>query len=203
MDKTSRFRLAVLPILAALFMSGCSYHRPLAVLTPPHEGHEQIVENVSIRVKPLRDFECSHYFDNRLVSRGIQPIQVYVQNETDQYYVLDGQNVSLPLMGKRDVGAVLYKNIMARSVVWLFGTVAAVWQVFLPIFVVDMLFCVQANKNIKSDISSICINPKEKVVIKPNSRLHKVLFVPVDDYHHHITVTLHEQQTQKELVFQF
>lgn len=203
MAQTSNIRLFFLPVIAAFFMTGCSYHRPLAVLAPPHEGHEQIVDNVSIRVKPLRDFECSHYFDNRLVSRGIQPIQVYIQNDTDQYYVLDGQNISLPVMGKRDVGAVLYKNIMARSCVWLFGTVAAVWQIFLPILVVDTLFCLQANKNIKNDISSVCINPKEKVVLKPHSRLHKVLFVPVDEYHHHITVTLHDQQTQRELVFQF
>ena len=128
--------------------------------------------------------------------------QVYIQNNSDQYYVLDGQNISLPIMGKRDIGAVLYKNVIARSVVWGLG-IATVWEIFVPIFIVDMLFCVQANKNIRSDITSVCINPKEKVVLAPHSRTHKVLFVPVDDYHHHLTISLNEQQSDKQLTFKF
>ena len=192
-----------LACLVSVVLSGCSYHRPSAVLRPPHEGHESVQQKVRVRIKPLRDFECSHYFDNRLVTRGIQPIQLYLENDSEQYYVLNAQTISLPIMGKRDVGSVLYKNIFGRSFVWGLGTVAFFWQMFLPIFVVDLLFCLQANKNIRSDIESVCINPKEKVVIKPHSRVHKVLFIPVEDYHHHLTLTLQEEKSEKELVFKF
>lgn len=203
MQKQALTARIYLGCVIALFLTGCSYHRPTAVLSPPHEGHEQTQSKVSVRIKPLRDFECSHYFDNRLVMRGIQPIQLYIQNDTDNYYVLDGQNISLPLMGKRDVGAVLYKNMVGRSLTWLFCSVAFLYQVFLPILVVDLLFCAQANKNIHNDISNICINPKEKLVIDPRTRVHKVLFVPSDDYHHHLTLVLNEQNRDGQLVFKF
>lgn len=187
-----------------VLLAGCGYHRPQAVLTPPTEGQEQTIKDVLVRLKPLRDFECSYYFDNRLVSRGIQPIQLYIQNDSDRYYVLDGKEIALDLMGKRDVGAVLYKNVIGRSIVWLTGTIAFLWKLFLPILLVDALFCMQANKEISNDIGSICINPKQKLVIAPRSRTHKVLFVPVDSYHHHATVTLREQDKEDaELVFKF
>jgi len=185
-------------------ITGCGYYRPTTMLRPPHEGLKQEIESVSICLKPLRDFECAHYFDHRLVSRArVQPLQVYIQNNSDKYYVLQGSHISVPILGKRSVGAILYKNIFGRSLVWGFGTAAIFWQLFLPLWVIDMIFSLQANKNIRNDIESICINPKERVVITPNSRVHKVLFVLQEDYHHHIDITLVEQQTDNELVFKF
>jgi hypothetical protein len=172
------------------------------VLAPPTEGQEKTIEKVLLRIKPLRDFECAYYFDNRLVSRGIQPIQLSIQNESEKYYVLNGQDISLPLLGKRDVGAVLYKNIVGRSVVWLVG-VAVFWKLFLPVLLVDTLFCVQANKEISNDVSSMCINPKQKVVVAPRSKIHKILFVPADKYHHHMTIVLKEQENNGEITFRF
>ena len=185
---------------------GCAfkgYHNPTVVLLPPHEGQEVTIDKVSIRIKPLRDFECAHFFDNRLVSRGVQPIQVYVQNNTETFYVLNGENISLPLLGKRSVGAVLYKNIIARSLVWTIGTVAVLWQVFLPILIADVLFSMQANKNIKSDIDSIAMRPKDKVVVPPGGRVHKILFVESGEYHHHMSITLTKEQEDGELLFRF
>lgn len=185
---------------------GCSfkgYHNPTVVLLPPHEGQELTIDDVSVRVKPLRDFECAHYFDNRMVSKGVQPIQIYIQNNTNTFYVLDGENVSLSLLGRRRVGAVLYKNIIARSMVWLIGTVTILWQVFLPILVADAAFSMQANKNIKSDIESIAMRPKDKVVIAPGARVHKIMFVETHEYHHHLTVTLTKEQEEGEILFRF
>ncbi|MDQ5890515.1 MAG: hypothetical protein QG604_389 [Candidatus Dependentiae bacterium] len=187
-----------------VLLTGCGYHRPQAVLTPPTEGQDQTIKDVLVRIKPLRDFECSYYFDNRLVSRGIQPIQLFVQNDTDRYYVLDGKDITLDMLGKRDVGAVLYKNVIGRSIVWLTGTIAFFWKLFLPILIIDTLFCLQANKEISNDIASICINPKQKLVIAPRSRMHKVLFVPTDSYYHHVTIVLKEQDKEDaELTFRF
>lgn len=202
MKKTAVQTRVYLACLVSVMLTGC-YHAPSAVLRPPHEGYESVQSQVRVRIKPLRDFECSHYFDNRLVTRGIQPIQLYVENDSDKYYTLDAQTISLPVMGKRDVGAVLYKNILGRSFVWTVGTVAFFWQFFLPVFVIDLLFCLEANKNIRSDIGSVCINPKEKVVLKPHSREHKVIFVPLDEYHQHMTLTLQEEKSESELVFKF
>jgi hypothetical protein len=173
------------------------------VLTPPTEGQEQTIKKVLVRTKLLRDFECSYYFDNRLVSHNIQPIQLYIQNDSDVYYVLNASDISLPLLGKRDVGAVLYKNILGRSVVWLTGTIAFLWQFFLPVWFLDTLFCLQANKEIASDITGIWINPKQKLVIAPHSRTHKVLFVSLEKFHHHMTLSLKEQDKGTELIFRF
>ena len=200
MNKPTSFMVLVTGIIV---FSGCGYHRPQAVLSPPTEGQEKIIEKVLMRIKPLRDFECSYYFDNRLVSRGIQPIQLCIQNNSEKYYVLNGEDISLPLMGKRDVGAVLYKNIVGRSIVWLTGTIAFFWKLFLPILLVDTLFCLQANKEISNDITSICINPKQKLVVAPHSKIHKVLFVPVGQYHHHMTIVLREQENNGEITFRF
>ena len=200
MNKPMRFILLYTGILC---LSGCGYYRPQSVLTPPTEGQDQTIKEVLVRTKLLRDFECSYYFDNRLVSRNIQPIQLYLQNDSDLYYVLNAADISLPLLGKRDVGSVLYKNVIGRSLVWLTGTIAFLWQLFLPILFLDTLFCLQANKEISNDISSICINPKQKLVIAPHSRMHKVLFVPLEKFHHHLTIILKEQEKGAELIFRF
>ncbi|MGD1997560.1 MAG: hypothetical protein PVJ92_01455 [Candidatus Dependentiae bacterium] len=192
-------------IFLLLMTAGCSfkgYHNPTVVLLPPHEGQEVTIDDVSVRVKPLRDFECAHYFDNRMVSKGVQPIQVYIQNNTNTFYVLDGENVSLPLLGRRRVGAVLYKNILARSMVWFIG-VMVLWQVFVPVFVADAAFSMQANKNIKNDIESIAMRPKDKVVIAPGARVHKIFFVEPHEYHHHMTITLTKEQEEGEVLFRF
>jgi hypothetical protein len=200
MTKTMSFLLLSAGIIC---LAGCGYYRPQAVLTPPTEGQEQTIKKVLVRTKLLRDFECSYYFDNRLVSHNIQPIQLYIQNDSDVYYVLNASDISLPLLGKRDVGAVLYKNILGRSVVWLTGTIAFLWQFFLPVWFLDTLFCLQANKEIASDITGIWINPKQKLVIAPHSRTHKVLFVSLEKFHHHMTLSLKEQDKGTELIFRF
>lgn len=202
MRKAAHF---IVVITGLIFFTGCGggYYKPQAVISPPTEGQEETQARVMVRVKPLRDFECSYYFDNRLVSRGIQPIQLFVENDSDSYYVLDAEDISFELLGKKDVGAVLYKNIFGRSLVWLVGTVAVFWKVFLPIFIVDTLLCLQANKEMSNDISSLSVNPKEKIVIAPHSRIHKVLFVSADSYYHHLALSLTEQETEKKLRFRF
>jgi len=185
-----------------MLLVGCGYHRPKAVLPPPTEGQSQTISGVLMRVKPLRDFECSYYFDNRLVSRGIQPLQLYINNDTDSYFVLDGKDISLPLMGRRDVGGKFYKNVVGRSLVWFVGSLIY-WKIFLPVLLLDSLLCMQANKEIGTDLASLGVNPKQKIVIEPRTRLHKVLFVPVDQYHHHMTIPLKEQEKDTVLTFRF
>jgi hypothetical protein len=189
----------------ALFLvfaiSGC-YHRPQAVLTIPHEGQEQTQESVLVRCKTLADHECYHYFDNRILEHGVQPLQLYIQNDSDKYFVFTGKDISLPIMGKGDVGAMLYKNIVSRSFVWGFGALFY-WPAFIPILLVDGILCLQANKEIGDDITSFCISKTEKLVVAPHSRLHKVLFIQESDYHHHFTLALHEQESDHELVFRF
>lgn len=193
--------------MAVVLLGGCSpfkgYYNPSVMLLPPHEGQEITNGNVSIRAKALRDFECAGFFDNRMIDKDVQPIQIYIQNNSDTFYVLDGASISVPLLGKRRVGAVLYKNILARSVVWVLGTIAFSWELFLPILLADTIFSMQANKNIKSDLESIALRPKEKVVLAPASRVHKIFFVDTSDYHHHFSITLTKEQGEGELVFRF
>lgn len=196
------FNLVCTGVMLLTFLGACGYHRPQAVLSPPTEGQSQTQKEVLVRIKPLRDFECSYYFDNRLVSRGVQPLQLYIQNDSDRYYVLSGSDISLPLLGKRDVGSRLYKNIVGRSVVWFVGALFF-WKLFVPVLFVDTLFCLQANKEIGADLTSLCVNPKQKLVIAPHSRTHKVLFVASDMYHHHLMVPLQEQGKEETLSFRF
>ena len=196
------FNLVCTGVMLLTLLGGCGYHRPQAVLAPPTEGQSQTQKNVLVRIKPLRDFECSYYFDNRLVSRGVQPLQLYIQNDSDRYYVLSASDISIALLGKRDVGSRLYKNIVGRSVVWFVGALFF-WKLFIPVLFIDTLFCLQANKEIGTDLASLCVNPKQKIVIAPQSRTHKVLFVESDMYHHHLTIPLQEQGKEEILSFRF
>jgi len=184
-----------------LFSSGC-YYRQLSLLHPPREGRDLSQKDVTVRIKELRDFECAHFFDSRLVTKGLQPIQIYIQNDSSKVFVLDATKLSVPLVGRRGVSAKVYKNVVGRSVVWFMG-VSLLWKIFMPVLILDTLFCVQANQDAQRDIHSVCVQPKDKIVIQPHSRFHRVLFVPREKYHQHLSVTLQEQGNEEELVFTF
>lgn len=200
MGKTKGVALFILSSII-LGLSGC-YYRQTALLHPPHEGQDLSQKDISIRIKPLRDFECTHYFDSRLVTKGVQPIQVYIQNDSKKVLVLDATKLSAPLLGKHGIGAKMYKNIVARTIVWALG-VSVLWWAFAPLLILDPLFCIQANQEAHKDIESICVQPKDQIVIRPQSRLHKILFIPSEKYHQHLSITLREQDSENELIFTF
>ncbi len=189
--------------LFALFSQGCFLQHRDIVLVPPFEGAQKTVNDVSVRVRLLRDFECVSYFGKRLVSKGLQPIQLYIQNASNIEYTLNGEDIDLPLCGKRTVGRHLYNKIIGRSIAWAFGTLIIFWELFLPIWLIDSLYSINHNQKIYRNIEKICINPKEQVIIPPQSKVYRVLFVKAEKYNHRISMIIRDNEESKQLVFSF
>lgn len=190
--------------LAMMLLAGCGGFKPAALMRPPREGECVILDDVTVRIKRLQDYECVQYFDKRLVSTvDLHPIQIYVKNNSKTHYVLHGDRVTLPFLGHRAASQYLKENILGRSVIYIAGTIVVHWPVFLTLFGIDFLRCLIRNHQVTQDIESYCISAADSFTIAPGTRLHKVGFVFAEKDQPHFSVTLLEQDSGKEKVFMF
>jgi hypothetical protein len=192
MKKTTYIGLGISTLF--IFLTSCasysasplnSLESDVVISQTPDSG----LNDIAIGAKAFSKADCQRYLDRDVISKGYQPVQLYIQNSTNKNYVFSLNRISLSSARPEEVADKVHTNTAGRAA----GYGAAAWFTFglfaIPA-VVDGIKSSNANEALDSDFSSKAARDQ---IIFHHSHFNKLLFVPVGDYQSTFTVTLVEQ----------
>ncbi len=204
--------IIVLSVVSISFTSCARYSaRPLCELSITTNKN-----NIGIAAKAFSAEESKSYLGKNLLKKGIQPVQLYIENNSDQTYVFDPYNVGLTLAAAEDVADKIHSSTLARTAIS-----SAISFLLLPpaLMMSDTPGSSEAlsliatggvlSIPIAQGTSSAIANGKidrdyagkgAKVVkIAPHEALNCVIFVYESHYRNHFDVHLKNEQTEQLL----
>lgn len=187
--------------IVLILLTGCASYT--SVLLPQRDvtslGQYQEIDKVYAGVKFLDRAEVKRYFDADLIEKGIQPIYVTIENNSNKTYSFSKTNVGIPSLDSVEASKKGARNTLARAgapgVISLFVLwPLAIWAVG------DGIASSKANKHLRADYESKEIADGS---IRPMQSKHGVLYAPVLKSGEEINITLIEMETKEKIVFRF
>lgn len=193
------FILFAIPVF---ILSGCASYSasPLSVLSYEmiQTAHLSGEGNILITAKAFSKSDCKRHLDRDVIGKGYQPIQLYIQNNSDKNYTLSLNRINMTCARPEEVADKVHTSTVGRAA----GYGAAAWFTFgilaIPA-VVDGVKSSQANEALDSDFSSK--TAREQNLIFPHSHFNKLIFVPVNEYQPMFTISLIDQESNQVKTF--
>jgi len=166
--------------LSVVMVSGFFHYNQLEhyqSTPPPHIGN--ILQpfkdhGVHIRAKAYNVEECRAYLKRNLLSKGLNPIQVTIQNNTEKSYILSKEGVDLPDLSPAAVAHTVNRGYIPRSIAF---KVAAFffWPFMIP-GAIDTVLTLRNHFELKGDYAAKSVKEEGELLL-PYSTTHRVIFV--------------------------
>lgn len=184
-------------IVAFLCLSGCAKYKPKPLERPLFKAEEK--KDVKVCAVVLSEVDCRNYFSRRIISKGYQPIQIYIRNNSDQEYVFDTRHLNVHIEERDVVAKELHLDMVKRVAPY------ALIGLFLGIFfvpaIVEGVKSNQANKSLDRDFGRRVINSNSRIFLAPGTGLNRVMFVRAGNMTSPITCDLINRVTKEKLRF--
>lgn len=193
-----RFFILFFCILLKLAFLGCANYKAASLpnLQPEFAPYSETVENVTLSCKTLSKAECKKYFDRDIISKGYQPVQLSIKNDTKKYILFSSQGVSLPVSSPEEVAEKCHTSTAGRAVGY--GVAGLfVWPLLIPA-VVDGVGSSQANMNLDRDFSN---KNMEQIIVNPFATHSGILFIPNNDFQDSFFVRLVDKETKEKFEY--
>jgi hypothetical protein len=192
----SKFLLSIISITCLL--SGCASYKAqsLANLSPQSAPCAVTQEQVTVSCKAFTKQDCKRYLDRDVISKGFQPVQICIQNESKRSFQFSQNQISLPLADASYVAEKVHTSTVGRATAYGVGALI-LWPLAIPA-IVDGVKSKNANEALDNDFASK--TPTEQT-LAPFARINGLLFVPVESYQEAFTLTLVDKETQEKLSF--
>lgn len=154
-------------------------------------------DHVTLSVKALTAEESEKYLKQDVLEWGYKPVQVTIENGSCDPYVLSPSSIDLPTVSASQVAKKVLKNSIARAV----GFKIAGF-IFFPFIVPGTIDSLMTHKNYRALKRGLSSKTVKEEIIAPYSVLQRVFFVPEEEYKEAFTVTLQNQETLVDQVFQ-
>lgn len=177
-----------------LALPNCARYNPKP-LSPHTYSHVKEKEGVEISKRALTEYDCKEYFDRKLLTRGYQPVQVCIKNNSNKTYILDSDKIKLPLEQVKNVSNKLHRDVGWKATKY-FIIGGPVWAAL------EGYSSYEVNKKIDDDFKLRTINENDLIKIKPRGVINKVLFVSTENYSNNFDITLTEEKEHKEIKFE-
>ena len=185
--------------LSILVSSCASYNAqpltPLSYTEVDVRNHAK-TQDVTVVAKKLSKEDSLKYFDRNLLAKGIVPIQIFINNKSDKDLIFLKEKISLPLASVRAVAEKAHTSTVGRVTGYGLGSLV-LWPLIIPA-VVDGLKSSKANDQLDSDFYT---KAAEDTIIRKNSTLDKVVFVPKDKYKSIFSLTLFDSESDATYPF--
>jgi hypothetical protein len=188
--------------LAGIFMLATGFERyqdhPLKPVTDeilPTFALDTI--QVQVAAKAMTAEESKRNFGHDLISRGVIPLQLTIQNNTSDEYSLCASSVDLDRVEASKIAFKVTKSSIPRGIAYKIASLFF-WPIMIP-GTIDSIRVFTHHKNLKKDFIAKSLREEK---IAPYSSLHRVLFVPDDKYKETFKVTLIELDSLKATEFQ-
>ncbi len=191
-----------LALLASIFLLTTGFERyqnhPLkSVTTDLMPSFSLDDAKVMVYAKAMTPADSQRSFGHDLISRGVQPVQITVENNTSDKYAMCPSSVDLPRIEASKIAFKVTKSTIPRSIGYKIAGFFF-WPFMIP-GTIDSIRVLSHHQKLKKDI--LAKSMKEEVVA-PYSTYNRVIFVPKKDYQETFKVTLIELDTLKPTEFQ-
>jgi len=151
---------------------------------------------VNIVAKALSSDESKQNFGHDLISRGIQPLQLSIQNNTPNEYSLCPSSVDLPHVKASKVAFKVTKSTIPRGIAYKIASFFF-WPFMIP-STIDSIRVLSHHHHLKKDFKAKSLKDE---VVAPYSTFHRVLFVPREGFEETFKVTLIDLDTLEPTEF--
>jgi hypothetical protein len=186
--------LRTLPALGAMLLALSSWNaHKLGSVTPSAPqvapfGSEE--GKVLITAKAYTHEESKVYLQRDLLDRGVQPLQVTIQNNTPNSFSVSASSVDLPHLEPSKVAFRVTKSAIPRAVAWKVASFFF-WPLMIP-SAIDGIRTMHTHSLLKRSFKAKCL--KDEVIL-PYSTLNRILFVPEEKFKKAFDVTVIDLET--------
>ena len=185
--------------LTVLILSGCASYHAASLNTLSNETIASAHisdEPVLVAAKAFSKADCKRYLDRDVLEKGYQPVQLYIQNNSDKSYLFSLNRVGMSCARPEAVAEKVHTSTVGRAAGY--GAAALVlWPMAIPA-VVDGVKSAHANEALDNDFDAKAARDQ---AIAPHAHFNKLLFVPVSEYQQAFVLTLIEQGTNQPKTF--
>ena len=195
--KNRKYLLASL-LISLIALSSCASYKAASLNTLSSEImlYNTSEEPIVIVAKAFNKADCKRYLDRDVISKGYQPVQIYIQNNSDKNYHFSLDRVNLSCARPDEVAETVHTSTAGRATAYGVGALF-LWPLAIPA-VIDGVKSSQANDSLDSDFSSKTARDQ---TIYQYSHLNKVIFVPVNEYQRNFNITLIDEASKKPKTF--
>lgn len=178
---------------ALIGLTGCASYRASTLSnlsTKVFNKQEQLKNDVFLVTKDFNEEDCERYLDRNVIKEGYQPVQVYIQNDTDNSYAFDLNNMNQTIASAEEVANCVHTFTQARAFGYGVGAFF-IWPLAIPA-VVDGIKSSHANDQLDRDFDS---KVAKNQIIQPYSAMNVLIFIPAGTYQEPVEVGLIDQFT--------
>lgn len=184
-------------VLATVLTSCASYSAsPLCDPSPDLVYSAPKNEGVSIVSKAFTLEDCYKFLDRDVLAEGYQPVQIYIQNDSDKRYIFSLNRLNLPVARTEEVADKVHTSTVGRVVGYSVGALF-LSPLVIPA-IVDGIKSSNANKALDHDFLAKAARDQ---IVFPHSRINSLIFVPSQSYQNFYTITLIDQDSSQPIVF--
>lgn len=182
---------------ASILFSGCaSYHAAsLNTLQSDTMCHSE-KKDILIAARTFDKADCKRYLDRDVIAEGYQPVQLYIENKSNQNYFFSVNRISMPCARSEEVAETVHTSTIGRAVGYGVGALF-IWPLAIPA-IVDGLKSAEANDALDNDYSAKTARDQK---ITSHSHFNKLIFVPNNEFQQNFTITLINQDSNKSISF--
>jgi hypothetical protein len=185
---------------ALIFLTGCASYRASSLdhLHSNTASQPAPYSGVMITAKAFNSMDCKRYLDRNVLREGYQPVQLFIQNNSNKSYLFSLNRISLPYAIPEQVASTVHTSTMGRILGYGIPGVIIAWPLIIPA-VVDGIKSSEANAAL--DIDFYAKSAKQSEIVGPHSYLNKLIFVDRSSYQSQFSLTLIDQDSNKEEIF--
>lgn len=193
--------LSIFVILCGVFLLSTSFERtsthPLQSI-PAEMLPSFSLKDAKVLVlgKVMTDNESKRNFGHDLLTRGIKPLHLTIQNNTSSSYSICQSSVDLESVNVSKVTSCITRSSLARSIGYKIAGFFF-WPMMIP-GTIDGIRNMTHRKNLKKDIAAKSLKQE---VVAPYATYNRVLFVKDDQYDETFHITLIDLETLEPLEF--
>jgi hypothetical protein len=195
MKKRTILKATLIPVTLAAFLTGCASYDAAPLNNPSPEAFHSSQsrnEEVQIVARAFDKNDCSTYLDRDVVRKGYQPVQLFIQNNSDKNFLFSLNRISLPCARPDEVADKVHTSTVGRVVGYGAGALIF-WPLVIPA-IVDGIKSSEANTALDSDF--VAKTAKDQVIYA-HSHVNTLIFVPVNSYQPSFNLSLLEEDSQE------
>lgn len=148
-----------------------------------------------ISVKPLSEEESERYLNTAAQKHGYVPIQITIENQSIDPYLISKDSISLPL--------VEVKKIASKSTSSLPATIGlkVAGFIFWPFSIPSTMHGIKTLQNEQKLKKELSVKSVKEEIIPPYTVMNRVFFVDSKKYQDSFSVTLINQETLESKIF--
>lgn len=149
-------------------------------------------EGVYIQAKAYSPWESKKYLHRNINSKGYQPIQISIQNNTPVPLGLGDMSIGMPIVPPKKVS----KTVLIDSIPRAIGLKVAsffFWPFMIP-GAIDTIYTLKTHAKVKRDFTAKAIKNYEEI-IPAYSTIHRIIFVKSQNFQDSFNLYLSNKET--------